>query len=278
MAIQHLPHPLSLIAIETSSAVCSVALARQRGAQLAIDALGEAAGEPSRRVLGMIETLLGGAGLAAASLDAIVFDAGPGAFTGLRIGCGVAQGLGFALGLPLVAVSSLETLAAAAWAWADRGCSKPEAGDAGREAPAAARAGRRALVAIDARMGQVYCGVYREIEGRPALEEQVVVCDPGQAIARFERELGQVGAGASAVLAVGSGFDAYEQLGVWRERAGVAAAAVLSPDASTLARIGLARLRAGRSVHARDAAPVYVRDKVALDVEEQRALRAGAGR
>ena len=134
------------------------------------------------------------------------------------------------------------------------------------------------MVATDARMGQVYCGVYRQTDGCPVLEEQVVVCDPDQAIARFERELSLVRGGTSAVHAVGSGFDAHVALGLWRDRAGITAAPVPSPDARTLARIGLARLRAGQSVQARDAAPVYVRDKVALDVEEQRALRAGAVR
>lgn len=298
MAIEPLPHSLSLIAIETSSVVCSVALARQRGARLSVDALSETAGEHSRRVLGMIETLLGDAGLEAASLDAVAFDAGPGAFTGLRIGCGVAQGLGFALALPLVAVTSLETLAAAAWKWADGrraetdggdgGHVEADAGDGGHAETDAGNGGhaardsilvdRRALVAIDARMGQVYCGVYRETDGCPALVEQVVVCDPGEAIARFERELAQVRARPSVVHAVGNGFDAHAALGLWRDRAGVTAAPVPLPDAGTLARVGLARFRAGLSVPARDAAPVYVRDKVALDVDEQRALRARAAR
>ena len=278
MAIEHAPHSLSLIAIETSSAVCSVALARQRGARLSVDALSEAAGEHSRRVLGMIETLLADAGLAATALDAVAFDAGPGAFTGLRIGCGVAQGLGFALALPLVAVTSLETLAATAWAWADTGRPAADASEAGPAAPGVVLRDRHALVAIDARMGQVYCGVYRETDGCPALVEQVVVCDPGEAIVRFERELAQVRAQASFVHAAGNGFDAHPALGLWRDRAGVTAAPVPFPDARTLARVGLARLRAGQSVQACDAAPVYVRDKVALDVDEQRALRAGANR
>lgn len=259
----------ALIAIETSTAVGSVALAREQGGRLVCEALAESGQEPSRRVLAMVESLLAGAGLAASSLDAIAFDAGPGSFTGIRIGVGVAQGIGFAVSVPLIGVSSLEILATAALAGA--------AARADRAAPAPARL---VLAAIDARMGQVYCGVFRQAGARARLVDAIAVCDPLEAVARFERALqaGAGGARALAGIAAGDAFTVHAPLGEWVESEPLERATVGAPDAATLARIAMAKLGAGETVAASDAAPIYVRDKVALDVREQRALRAGATR
>lgn len=256
-------HARALIAIETSTAVGSVALAREQGGRLVCEALAEGAQEPSRRVLAMVESLLAGAGLAASSLDAIAFDAGPGSFTGIRIGVGVAQGIGFAVSVPLIGVSSLEILATAALADA-----------------AAPAQGRLVLAAIDARMGQVYCGVFRQAGARARLVDAIVVCDPPEAVARFERALRAEGrdARAFAGIAAGDAFTVHAPLAEWVASAPLDRAALGAPDAATLARIAMAKLAAGETVPAGDAAPIYVRDKVALDVREQRALRAGAAR
>src|ERR1700716_1395328 len=94
--------------IETSTEWCSVAL----WADGEIAALGRPPGmRHPELALPMLERLLAAAGISAGQLDAVAFGAGPGSFTGLRIACGVAQGLAFARGLPVIGISTLETTA-----------------------------------------------------------------------------------------------------------------------------------------------------------------------
>src|SRR3989449_8581503 len=94
--------------IEPSPDGCSVAL----GADGEIGALERrAATRHSELALPMLGRLLAAAGIGAGQLDAVAFGAGPGSFTGLRIACGLAQGLAFARGLPVIRISTLEALA-----------------------------------------------------------------------------------------------------------------------------------------------------------------------
>ena len=99
---------MKFAAFETSSEWCSVAISVQGE----IAALERRAGQRhSELVLPMLETLLGNAQLKVADLEAVAFGAGPGAFTGLRIACGLAQGLALGRGLPVIGISSLEAIA-----------------------------------------------------------------------------------------------------------------------------------------------------------------------
>ena len=100
-----------LLALETSTDACSVAL--RVGDELFVDHR-ETPRAHARLLLPSIEALLSRAGIAGSQLDAVVYGRGPGSFTGLRIGCAVAQGLAFAHDLPTLGVSSLEVLAEAA--------------------------------------------------------------------------------------------------------------------------------------------------------------------
>jgi tRNA threonylcarbamoyladenosine biosynthesis protein TsaB len=94
----------------------------------------------------MLERLLAAAGIGAGQLDAVAFGAGPGSFTGLRIACGLAQGLAFARGLPVIGISTLEALA-------------EESGAA------------RVVACLDARMREVY---YAALEKRGARWHEVI--------------------------------------------------------------------------------------------------------
>ncbi|MBV9192099.1 MAG: tRNA (adenosine(37)-N6)-threonylcarbamoyltransferase complex dimerization subunit type 1 TsaB [Betaproteobacteria bacterium] len=115
-------------AFETSSEWCSVALSIDGD----IAAVERRAGHRhSELALPMLEQLLAGAGLKPADLQAVAFGAGPGSFTGLRIACGLAQGLALARDLPVIGISSLEAIA-------------QESG------------GSRVVACIDARMREVY--------------------------------------------------------------------------------------------------------------------------
>src|SRR5688572_23392185 len=160
-------------AIETSTEWCSVAVWHD----CEIAGLERRAGNRhSELALPMLERLLG-----KDKLDAVAFGAGPGAFTGLRIACGLAQGLAFARNLPVIGVSTLEALA-------------QEAG-----AP-------RVVACIDARMREVY---YAALEKRAGRWHEVVAaqCVAPQSAPRPPGE-GWVGCG--------SGFAVYGNMGMSR--------------------------------------------------------------
>src|SRR5262245_33825704 len=118
---------MRMIAIETATEWCSVALWHD-GESAALEA--RAGNRHAEHVLPMLEQLLGAAGVSMAQLDVVAFGAGPGSFTGLRVGCGVAQGLAFAGDLPVLGVATLETIAEESGA-------------------------TRVIAALDARMGEV---------------------------------------------------------------------------------------------------------------------------
>ncbi len=184
----------------------------------------------------MVDALLRQAGLATADLHAIAFGAGPGSFTGLRIACGVAQGLAFAIGCACVPVGSLVALA--------------EASGAGR-----------VVVCTDARMGQVYHAAF-ERDG----EDWVEVVPPGLCDPDALPDLPGDG-----WLGCGSGFERYPQImsGAYRRAVSGVRQGVV-PHAREVALLGARYLSAGRSFPSTEAAPVYVRNKVALTMEEQK--------
>ncbi|MBN9426139.1 MAG: tRNA (adenosine(37)-N6)-threonylcarbamoyltransferase complex dimerization subunit type 1 TsaB [Burkholderiales bacterium] len=283
--------PARLLALATSGAWCSVALLHEQGGAIDTDCVAERFGnEQSQHILGMVRQLLRDAGWRLSDLDAIAFDAGPGAFTGLRIGCAVAQGLGFALGCPLLPIGTLEALA---WQ-CTRGMAEPAL----------------VLVANDARMGELYAGVYRtQPSGAGALPQIMALVDPQlvtratataelQAMLQTARLVAgndvDASAGASADAAATSAAaalplllagDAWQQTALWPDWQHAAAPGILAQaDASDTESPGLradaivelahARWRSGAGIDADQAAPFYVRDKVALDVGEQQALRA----
>src|SRR5262245_17329313 len=125
-------------AFETSTEWCSVALWLD-GEIISVE---ERAGHShAERVLPMLDRLSEQAAVPLARLDAVAFGAGPGAFTGLRIACGVAQGIAHARGIPAIGISTLEAIAE----------------ESGRE---------RVLACLDARMGEVYCAAYERDGGR----------------------------------------------------------------------------------------------------------------
>ena len=135
---------LNLLALETSSSRCGVALLRASEGRLEV-AVREHEGsqEHAERLLPMANELLAEAGLAPGALQAVAFGQGPGGFTGLRVACGVAQGMAMGLGIPVLPVVSHQAVAA-------------QAGGSPDEA---------IVVALDARMNEVYLAVYRQGTG-----------------------------------------------------------------------------------------------------------------
>ncbi len=248
--LTQLAEPGCVLALGTSGPWCTVAVRRCGADGVRIERRDELSG-PGRsgRILAMIDRLRRDLQISWSQIDALAFDAGPGAFTGLRVACGVAQGLGFAIERPLLAVGSQ-----AALAW---------------RAPA----DTRVFVAADARMGETYCAVFDRGAGcEPLPVAGPMVLAPDQAQVWFAHHLP---AGAMAAVAIGDGFDRYPTLQAWALEQAMPVSHQVFPAADALAQIGAAAWRRGQAMAPADAAPIYIRDKVALDVDEQARLRAG---
>ncbi len=231
---------MKVLALDTATEACSVALSID-GAVLGQHVV--AGRSHTQLLMPMVHALMQQAGIGFAQLDAIACGIGPGSFAGVRIGVGVVKGLALALDRPVVGVSSLAALA------------KPVL-DAGQA---------QVLCAIDARMNEVYWATYRADEhGMP------VAISPPQVLAPDAVQ--PVGDGRWA--AVGTGWGTYEaQL---RAACGVQLTSVdgaALPDARALVMIALEQLRQSGGMDADALAPAYLRNKVALTLSEQQALR-----
>jgi tRNA threonylcarbamoyladenosine biosynthesis protein TsaB len=218
-----------LLAIDTSTECCSAALLNGESLSERGEIIGRGHAE---RILPMVDELLVEAGLVPAEIQGVAFGRGPGAFTGLRIAAGVAQGLAYAAGCRVVAVSSL-----AAVAWRVR-----------------ARPGERVLACNDARMGEVYWGVFEA-----AAEGLLVPCGPERVTSpdRVAADLPAAvqHAAGNALAAVPGLRDRLASLGL-RIHDGIL------PTAAAVATLGLVEFAAGRSVAPAEAQPVYVRGDV----------------
>lgn len=222
-----------LLLIETSAATGSVALAIDGQVEERFIATPR---EQTGRVLGIVDELLARAGLAPTDLDALVFGRGPGSFTGLRIAAAVTQGLSFAAGRPILAVSSLAAQAQRAFA----------GGVAGQGA--AGKAALRVLCCNDARMGEVFAAVFR-LEGGLAVPETDETLGPP----------GQLAVPAGAFIAVGDAFSVHAGPLAAHLGAAVAVDPDLMPSASDLLPLAAAGFAAGRFVEREAALPVYLR-------------------
>ena len=98
----------TLLALDTATPVSSAAVT---GEGLSVQKIDESGAGHSESLIGEVDAVLREAGVSLSDCDAVVFGAGPGAFTGLRVACGVAQGLAWAKEKPIVAASNLEALA-----------------------------------------------------------------------------------------------------------------------------------------------------------------------
>lgn len=214
-------------ALETSTEWCSVALSID-GEIVATER--RAGHRHSELALPMLQALLEKTKLNTGMLDAIAFGAGPGSFTGLRIACGLAQGLALPRGLPVIGVPTLEALA-------------EECGAA------------RVVACLDARMHEVYYAAF-ERQGdawRAAVPAQCVAPDKAPPPAGD----GWVGCGSG--FAAFPGFLQNKLSSVKPE---------IHPTAVAVARLAGPRFAAGQGIDAADAAPLYIRDKVALTAQE----------
>lgn len=225
---------MRILAFDTSTAACTVALFD--GARW-VERSEHAGASHSQRLLPIVRELRAQSGIALRALDGIAFGAGPGSFTGLRIACGVAQGLALGTGLPLLGVASLEAIA---------------------EAAHAQHGWTRVACALDARMREVYFAAYeREGESWRARVEPCVL-PPSETPLLEGRWFG-----------AGNGFAAYAALGERLAGALAERDERALPTAIAIGTLALPRLEAGEGVPAREAAPLYVRHRVALTAAER---------
>lgn len=224
---------MKILALDTSSEYCSLALWLD-GKILSRDTL--AGQRHSELLLPMLEQLLAQAKLMLSDFDGIAFGAGPGSFTGLRIACGVAQGLAFGASLPVVGICNLEALAEAAQ-------------------------DERVIAAIDARMGEIYHGAYEKSkQGGWRLVKEPSLCLPAHAP--------QVP--GSGWVGCGNGFAVYsEQL--TRRYDGRLSRVVpeLVPHAKEIVQLAALRFERGEGIDPALAGPLYIRNKVALKESER---------
>lgn len=222
---------MRLLAFETATRHLSVAL-WQDGKF--IERAAEVPNGGSERLLPWVSELLAEAGSTLEQLDGVAFGAGPGGFTGLRLGCGVAQGLAWGLDIPVLPISTLEALAL-------------ESGDG------------NVWACLDARMNEVYGAAY-EVAGEVVRQLVAPACMPPALIPvpAFARGRG-----------VGDGFSACGSLLQGRKPDLADVRADLYPTAVGVLRLAAPVFLRGQARPAAEAQPVYVRDKVALTTAER---------
>jgi tRNA threonylcarbamoyladenosine biosynthesis protein TsaB len=223
---------VKILALDTSTEYCSVALWRDGD----VDAREALAGQRhSELLLPMVDELLGRHALKVTGLDGIAFGMGPGSFTGLRIACGLTQGLAFGAGLPVVGISTLLAMAEAIRA-------------------------ERAVCCLDARMGEIYHGAFERAGADWETVSAPSLCAPEAAPALPD----------GSWTACGSGFAAHRAALELRYRGRLSAIMPdVFPHARDMARLAAREFEQGRAVPAEQAGPVYLRDKVALKTGER---------
>lgn len=232
---------MRLLALDTATEACSVAILVDGRTLARFERAGRS---HTQRMLPMVHGLMAEAGLSFAQLDGFVCGIGPGSFAGVRIGVGFVKGLALSLDRPAVGITSLAMLAQGAM---EQGA-------------------QRAIACIDARMNEIYVGVYaRNADGLAQSLGPARVMPP----ATFAE------AADGPWHGIGSGWGTYEtqmRNGVAGELSVVDGTAL--PHAQFAMRLALPVFAAAGEISADLLAPLYLRDKVALTLEEQVQLRA----
>lgn len=222
---------LNVLAIDTSTELCSAAVVTRDGRSILRSMLTERS--HADLILPMIDEVLAEARLRLQDLDGLAFGRGPGGFTGLRIAAGVIQGLAFGAGLPVAPVSSLAAVAYLT-------------------SPAVAG---EVLVCNDARMNELYWACYRFDPAEPFLAQALTPEHVGPP--------DRIAPPAGVRHFAGNGVARFPDLRARLEAAGLHFHDGLYPRADAIARLGAAMLARGEGVDAAQAVPTYVRDDVA---------------
>lgn len=223
---------MRILAIDTATEACSAAMWND-GATTAHFEL--CPREHTQRILPLVQDILTETGITLTELDALAFGRGPGSFTGVRIGIGIAQGLALGANLPMIGVSTLVTMAQGAW----------------RKTGAT-----RVLAAIDARMGEVYWAEYqRDEQGIWHGEETEAVLKPEAVTARLQQLDGEW-------ATVGTGWAAWPDM-AHGTSVTLVDGEMLLPAAEDMLPLACQLLADNKTVAVEHAEPVYLRNNVA---------------
>ncbi|MCB5362212.1 tRNA (adenosine(37)-N6)-threonylcarbamoyltransferase complex dimerization subunit type 1 TsaB [Pusillimonas sp. CC-YST705] len=248
------PH-VHILALDSATRVCEVALLSVHGLQRQrYERSHDGTGEHAETVLPMVDDVLRQADLEREQLTAVAFGQGPGGFTGLRVACGVAQGMAYALGLPVLPVVSLQAMAHAI------------------DGDEAIR-----VVAQDARMGELYVAAYAQPEsaaqGWQSLCEPMLISasDLPVWLARQQQQWGAID-----IRLLGNASQAYPELQLLQLPGLVKHAQVLErAPAHAIADLAYLAWLRSEGVSPAQAAPLYVRDKVAFTTAEREQGQGG---
>lgn len=225
-----------ILALDTSTENCSVALMIDDR----IIARSEVAPrDHTKKILPMVDEVLTEAGITLQDLDALAYGRGPGSFTGVRIGIGIAQGLAFGADLPMIGISTLAAMAQASYR---------------------VHQAEQVVAAIDARMSEIYWGQYqRQADGQ---WQAVAIADGQPECVIPPQELASnLASQAGSWIQAGTGWDAYSEaldsLPLTLEKG-----SVLYPEAQDIVVLAQFELQQGNTVEAEQASPTYLRDKV----------------
>lgn len=224
---------LTLLALDTSTEACSVALFHH-GEKTHINELAQRT--HTKRILPMIDEILANSGLRLNQVDALAFGRGPGSFTGVRVGAGIAQGLAFGADLPVIPISNLTAMAQAAFEL---------------------HQAENVVAVIDARMNEVYFSqLVREKERsdvgeffqwREIITEQV--CSPEQAIKKLQND---------NAFRVGTGWAAYSQF----TEKNLMNSDITLPNALYMLELAQVEYLQKRTISALEIEPIYLRNEV----------------
>ena len=232
---------MKILAIETATEACSAALYND-GEIICRYEL--APRKHTQLILPMMDAILDEAGVTRSSLDAISFGRGPGAFTGLRIAVGIAQGLALAVDKPVMPISTLGAMAQQVL---------------DNTSGLLTSAETTFIPAIDARMGEVYWGEYKQVDGEVFLQGKEQLSKP-EVIAELNDQ----------EIRFGSGWEAYYPELMKHESVEISDATKdVFPSAYYVAKLAASAFSRAEMIDAADAEPVYLRNDVAKKKADQ---------
>ena len=226
---------MKYLAFDTSTEFLSVALLVDGKVTSYFQNAGQAA---SQLILPQIQTLLESAKMKLSDLDGIAFGAGPGAFTGVRVACGVAQGLGFGANVPVAGINTLHAVAQA--------CFMQNSGS------------DKVIVCTDARMGEVYFAALEKQDDTWVEISATQVCKP-EAAPTLD---------SSAFFGAGSGWKAYDEALSSRNKV-MEKLPNITPTAEAVLQLAMPIFAAKQAQPASEARPIYIRNRVALTSQER---------
>lgn len=259
IAMKNVIKKIKILAIETASEACSASLlvSDENGELSSFNQFESTPRQHAKLILSMLDEVLEEGGIALKDVDAIAFGRGPGAFTGLRIATGVAQGVALSVDKLIVPISTLAALALQAVDLLSAGNNAYD--------------NEIIAVANDARMGEVYLGLFSFNEGKIELIGEEQASKPSEVFIKISKIVPDIF--NQKIITIGSGWEVYEdEISAIKKPAKIVHMKNVYPNASAVAKLALPLLLAGKTVSPEDAQPVYIRNDVAKKSQKQKKL------